>query len=107
MGAPVYKLGELVEKDGPPPADALTVDFKHDLHRGLKSRQIAMVTPVVMLTLMQCRSPSEELSVLDLSLALAVASLLGKKTNPKRLLFVPAPLVSSSATASSALSFIW
>ena len=25
-----------------PPPDALAVDFKHDLHRGLKSRQIAM-----------------------------------------------------------------
>ena len=24
-------------------SDALAVDFKHDLHRGLKSRQIAMV----------------------------------------------------------------
>lgn len=25
------------------PPDGLTVNFKHDLHRGLKSRQIAMV----------------------------------------------------------------
>ena len=67
MPASTYKLRELGEKDGPPPADALTVDFKHDLHRGLKSRQIAMVTPVVTLTLMQCRSPSGELSALDSS----------------------------------------
>jgi len=27
-------------------ADGLAVHFKHDLHRGLKSRQIAMVQPL-------------------------------------------------------------
>jgi hypothetical protein len=32
-------------EDGPPSSDGLNVDFKHDLHRGLKSRQIAMVIP--------------------------------------------------------------
>jgi amino acid transporter len=48
------------------------VDFKHDLHRGLKSRQIAMVMPVVTVELMQCRSRLEELLALDSSLELAV-----------------------------------
>jgi hypothetical protein len=32
-----------LNEDTPPPSDGLAVDFKHDLHRGLKSRQIAMV----------------------------------------------------------------
>jgi hypothetical protein len=27
------------------PSDGLAVNFKHDLHRGLNSRQIAMVPP--------------------------------------------------------------
>jgi hypothetical protein len=31
------------DNSGQPPPDSLAVDFKHDLHRGLKSRQIAMV----------------------------------------------------------------
>jgi hypothetical protein len=44
IGTSNYKLADMGEKDGPPPADALAVDFKHNLHRGLKSRQIAMVT---------------------------------------------------------------
>jgi hypothetical protein len=56
IGTSTYKLSEFGETDGPPPADALGVDFKHDLHRGLKSRQIAMVTPVINVTLMQRRS---------------------------------------------------
>jgi len=34
-----YKVAET----GNHASDALAVDFKHDLHRGLKSRQIAMV----------------------------------------------------------------
>lgn len=71
-GTSTYKLAEFGEKDGLPPADALAVDFKHDLHRGLKSRQIAMVTPVLTVQLMQCRSRLEELLALDSSLELAV-----------------------------------
>lgn len=35
--------GTSITEDPLPPPDALAVDFKHDLHRGLKSRQIAMV----------------------------------------------------------------
>lgn len=30
--------------DSLPPSDNLALNFKHDLHRGLKSRQIAMVS---------------------------------------------------------------
>ena len=30
-------------RDSYPPSDSLAVSFKHDLQRGLKSRQIAMV----------------------------------------------------------------
>jgi len=71
-GTSPYKLSQFGEKDGVPPADALEVDFKHDLHRGLKSRQIAMVMPVVTVELMQCRSRLEELLALDSSLELAV-----------------------------------
>jgi hypothetical protein len=48
IGVSNYKLahGHVRETEEPPPADALRVDFKHDLYRGLKSRQIAMVSSV-------------------------------------------------------------
>lgn len=65
IGALNYKLADVREKEEPPPADALRVDFKHDLHRGLKSRQIAMVSSVQRVTLIHCRLQSEELWALD------------------------------------------
>jgi len=36
--------GTSITEDPLPHPDALAVNFKHDLHRGLKSRQIAMVS---------------------------------------------------------------
>lgn len=35
--------GTSITEEPVPPPDGLAVNFKHDLHRGLKSRQIAMV----------------------------------------------------------------
>ena len=48
--APSFQVSYSYEKptashDSLPPSDNLAVNFKHDLHRGLKSRQIAMVRP--------------------------------------------------------------
>lgn len=37
--------GTSITEDPLPSPDALAIDFKHDLHRGLKSRQIAMANP--------------------------------------------------------------
>ena len=39
--------GTSITEEPLPPPDALAVDFKHDLHRGLKSRQIAMARPML------------------------------------------------------------
>jgi len=42
--------GHIEDSSGRPPPDSLAVDFKHDLHRGLKSRQIAMVLRMHVMT---------------------------------------------------------
>jgi len=39
----VQHVGYAGDASSLPAPDSLAVDFKHDLHRGLKSRQIAMV----------------------------------------------------------------
>ena len=55
-----YKEESKFDDDLVLPSDGLAVDFKHDLHRGLKSRQIAMVIPNLPAPgLIKSRLPSE------------------------------------------------
>jgi hypothetical protein len=55
LNEPEVKLASYdTEREINVPSDGLAVNFKHDLHRGLNSRQIAMV-PHILSLLSLCR----------------------------------------------------